>query len=167
MGTLNAVIVTLLKPVSLCSLMLPCLCHIGHLPSPPLSTSSTAFPRLLYKMSPHSLNSLVLLLTIINFAALDAFAILGFARIHRTNLRHVLYRVSLLGTLPLKVPIFVLTRPFIVSILLIMCVLSKPFFPLDHLILPYLVALSQPYPSDVLLRYPLALLVPPPPHLLP
>ena len=52
MGTSNAVIVTLLKPVSLYSLMLPCLYHIGLLLSPPLSISSTAFPHLLYKSSP-------------------------------------------------------------------------------------------------------------------
>lgn len=167
MGTLNAVIVTLLKLVSLCSLMLPCLFHIGPLPSPPPSISSTAFLPLLYKTSPHSLNSLVLPPTTINFAALGAYAILGFAHIHPTNFSHVLYPVSLLGTLPLKVPISVLTRPLIVSILLVMCVLSKPFFPLHHLILPSLVALPQPYLSGALSRYPLAPLVPPLPHLLP
>ncbi|RVW26307.1 Retrovirus-related Pol polyprotein from transposon RE1 [Vitis vinifera] len=80
---------------------------INRLPTPTLNTSH------------HISNSLAHSLTTPNFEALDVSAILGFAHTHPTNSSLIPPLASLSGTLPLKVPIYVLTHPPLVYTLLV------------------------------------------------
>ncbi|KAL6330019.1 hypothetical protein AAG906_039934 [Vitis piasezkii] len=75
---------------------------------------------------------------------LDVSAILGFAHTHPTNSSLVPPLASLSGTLPLKVPIYVLTHPPLVYALPVMSVLLSQSFPLSLLILLFLAPLHPP-----------------------
>ncbi|RVW53564.1 Retrovirus-related Pol polyprotein from transposon RE2 [Vitis vinifera] len=79
---------------------------------------------------------------------LDVSAILGFAHTHPTNSSLVPPLASLSGTLPLKVPIYVLTHPPLVYTLPVMSALLSQSFPLSLLILLFLAPLHPPSLND-------------------
>ncbi|RVW74761.1 Retrovirus-related Pol polyprotein from transposon RE2 [Vitis vinifera] len=85
--------------------------------------------------------------------ALDVSAILGFAHTHPTNSSLVPPLASLSGTLPLKVPIYVLTHPPLVYTLPVMSALLSQSFTLSLLILLFLAPLHPPSLNGALSLY--------------